>query len=509
MLDEIPITTHGKIDRDSLPQPQITATVDYREPTTPTESRIAGMFSRLLGREQVGVDDSFFDLGGHSLVATKLVAAIRSECGVELGIRDVFELATVGQLAERIDQLKSGAVTLRRPKLVRTSHDGPAPLSASQLRTWFAYRIDGPSAASNIPFVARLTGPCDVDALVAAVSDVVCRHEILRTTYTEIDGVPYQVVNPTRKFPVRRAVGSGEEWLQAELEAERKHCFDLEREWPLRAAVLRTGETHVLSLVVHHIAIDHWSGGVLFADLLTAYRARRTGQAPSWAPLPLQYADYAVWQGALLSEPTGAQASIAAIQRDYWKRQLDGLPEDTGLRPDLPRPPVPGDAGDSVGFTVDSRTRAKLVSLSRELGITEFMLLQSAVAVVLHKAGGGVDIPLGTPVAGRTEAELDQLVGFLVNILVLRNNLGGNPTLREVLRRPARRRWPHMHTRICRSTGWSTRSARCARYPVTRCSRSLFTSAISSLLRAWSTPVPAGRRFSRRWSLRSTWLTPT
>ncbi|BBU22097.1 non-ribosomal peptide synthetase [Mycobacterium xenopi] len=435
VLDEIPITTHGKIDRDSLPQPQITATVDYREPTTPTESRIAGMFSRLLGREQVGVDDSFFDLGGHSLVATKLVAAIRSECGVELGIRDVFELATVGQLAERIDQLKSGAVTLRRPKLVRTSHDGPAPLSASQLRTWFAYRIDGPSAASNIPFVARLTGPCDVDALVAAVSDVVCRHEILRTTYTEIDGVPYQVVNPTRKFPVRRAVGSGEEWLQAELEAERKHCFDLEREWPLRAAVLRTGETHVLSLVVHHIAIDHWSGGVLFADLLTAYRARRTGQAPSWAPLPLQYADYAVWQGALLSEPTGAQASIAAIQRDYWKRQLDGLPEDTGLRPDLPRPPVPGDAGDSVGFTVDSRTRAKLVSLSRELGITEFMLLQSAVAVVLHKAGGGVDIPLGTPVAGRTEAELDQLVGFLVNILVLRNNLGGNPTLREVLRR--------------------------------------------------------------------------
>jgi mycobactin peptide synthetase MbtE len=435
VLDEIPITAHGKIDRDSLPQPQIAASVDYREPTTPTESRIAGAFSRLLGREQVGVDDSFFDLGGHSLVATKLVAAIRSECGVELGVRDIFELATVDRLADRVDQLKSGAVTLKRPKLIRTSHDGPLPLSASQLRTWFAYRIDGPSAANNIPFAARLTGPCDVDALVAAVNDVICRHEILRTTYTEIDGVPYQVVNPMREFPVRQTVGSGEQWLQAELDTERKHCFDLERDWPIRAAVLRTSEAHVVSLVVHHIAIDQWSGGVLFADLLTAYRARGAGQAPSWAPLPVQYGDYAVWQATLLSEPAGEQANIAKTQRDYWIRQLDGLPEDTGLRPDLPRRPVPSDAGDSVEFTIDSQTRAKLAALSRELGVTEFMLLQSAVAVVLHKAGGGVDIPLGTPVAGRTEAELDQLIGFFVNILVLRNNLAGNPTLRDVLRR--------------------------------------------------------------------------
>ncbi len=444
VLDEIPITAHGKIDRDALPQAEIGPATEYREPTTATERRIAGLYSTLLGHEHVGVDDSFFDLGGHSLVATKLVAAIRSECGVEIGIRDVFELATVARLAERTDQLESGAATFKRPKLIRTSHDSPQPLSASQLRTWFAYQIEGPTEVNNIPFAARLRGPCDVDALVAALRDVVARHEILRTTYAEIDGVPYQMINPVAELPVRQAAGEGERWLQGQLDSERRYCFELDREWPIRAAVLHLADApqeHVLSLVVHHIAIDHWSGGVLFADLLIAYRARRAGQKPSWAALPVQYADYAAWQGALLADDerpemgsqTGTAPSIAATQRDYWKRQLDGLPEDTGLRPDFPRPPLPSGAGDSVEFRIDSHTREKLSGLGRELGITEFMLLQAAVAVVLHKAGGGVDIPLGTPIAARAEPELDQLIGFFINILVLRNDLRGNPTLRDVL----------------------------------------------------------------------------
>ncbi|EUA12739.1 amino acid adenylation domain protein [Mycobacterium kansasii 732] len=434
VLDEIPITTHGKIDRDALPQPEIASAAEYREPSTASERTVAGLFTQLLGHDPVGVDDSFFDLGGHSLVATKLVAAIRSECGVELGIRDVFELVTVGRLAERVDQLQSGAVTFKRPKLVKTSHEGPLPLSAAQLRTWFAYRIEGPSEVNNISFAARLSGPCDVDALVAAVGDVVRRHEILRTTYTEIDCVPYQVVQPAAELPVRQASGEGEQWLRQQLDTERHYSFRLDREWPIRAAVLHTGDEHVVSLVVHHIAIDHWSGGVLFADLLTAYRARHARQQPSWAPLPLQYADYAAWQGELLSEQD-TQPSIARAQRDYWVRQLEGIPEDTGLRPDLPRPAVPSGAGDSVEFSIDAHTRGKLAELCRELGVTEFMLLQSAVAVVLHKAGGGVDIPLGIPIAARTEPELDQLIGFFINVLVLRNNLDGNPSLREVLTR--------------------------------------------------------------------------
>ena len=439
VLDAIPITAHGKIDRAALRAPQVTAGAEYRDPTTPTERRIAALFSALLGRERVGIDDSFFDLGGHSLVATKLITAIRSECGVELGIRDVFELATVGLLAERVDRLRSGELRQSsRPKLIATAHDEPLPLSASQLRSWFAYRVDGPSWVNNVPFAAKLTGPWDIDALIAAVGDVVARHEILRTTYIELDGVAYQVVNPVGRLPVRRSAGIGDAWLTAQLDMERRHCFELDREWPIRVALLRTGDDtaeHVLSLVVHHIAADHWSAGVLFTDLITAYRARRVGEAPSWAPLRVQYADYAAWQGAFLGDAAGQESAAAAEQREYWTRQLAGLPEDTGLRPDFARQPVPSGQGASVEFRIDAATRAKLTELCRELGITEFMLLQTAVAVVLHKAGGGVDIPLGTPVAGRTEAEFDQLIGFFVNILVLRNDLAGNPTLRELLTR--------------------------------------------------------------------------
>ncbi|OBJ00378.1 non-ribosomal peptide synthetase [Mycobacterium sp. 1465703.0] len=441
VLDEIPITAHQKIDRSALPEPQIAAATEYRGPTTPTEHRIAQLFSGLLGHDRVGVDDSFFDLGGHSLVATKLVTAIRAECGVEIGIRDVFELATVGLLAERVDQLSSGELMQSRLRLKATAHDGPMPLSASQLRSWFAYRVDGPSRVNNIPFAAKLTGPWDIDALIAAVGDVVARHEILRTSYVELDGMPYQLVGPAdAEIPVRREVGPDDAWLQQQLDVERCHCFELDAELPIRVAVLRAENAaeHVLSLVVHHIASDHWSAGVLFSDVMTAYRARRGGEEPSWAPLRVQYADYAEWQRTFLgldSDANGQESAIAAEQREYWTRQLAGLPEDTGLRPDFPRQPVPSGDGESVDFRIDSATRDKLNEVCRELGITEFMLLQSAVAVVLHKAGGGVDIPLGTPVAGRTEAELDQLIGFFVNILVLRNDLDGNPTLRELLKR--------------------------------------------------------------------------
>ena len=431
VIDEIPITAHGKIDRAALPPPDIASATEFRSPGTGTENRIAALFGELLGRDVVGADDSFFDLGGHSLLATKLVAAVRSSCGVDIGVREVFELATVAALAGHVDELLSGSGLPSRPRLVAVPRQGPAPLSSAQLRSWFAYRVDGPSVVNNIPFAARLRGPCDIDALVAAIGDVVDRHEILRTVYREIDGVPYQIIEAPAPVSVRRAHGDGERWLRRELDRERAHVFDLEHDRPIRAAILRTPDDHVLSMVMHHIAGDHWSATVLFTDLLTAYRARQGGLPPSWAPLPVQYADFGAWQATVLGDAAG----IAGPQREYWTKQLAGMPQETGLRPDHARPPVPSGIADAVEFTIDADTRDTLTGLCRELGVTEFMLLQAAVAVVLHKAGGGRDIPIGTPVAGRSEPELDQLVGFFINILVLRNDLSGNPTLREVLGR--------------------------------------------------------------------------
>ncbi|OMC51333.1 non-ribosomal peptide synthetase [Mycobacterium sp. IS-2888] len=429
VLDEIPITAHGKIDRTALPDPEVGSGVEFREPETATERRVAELFAQLLGRDRVGADDSFFDLGGHSLLATKFVAAVRNTLGVEIGVREVFELATVARIAAHLDATETPGSA--RPRLTAAVHDGPVRLSSSQLRSWFTYRFDGPNAVNNIPFAAALRGPCDTEALAAAITDVVARHEILRTTYREIDGVPHQIVHPPAEVPVRRATGPDQDWLQAELDDERRHVFDLENELPIRAALLSLPDRNVVSLVAHHIAGDHWSAGVLFTDLLTAYRARSGGQPPSWEPLPVQYADFGVWQAALLDDGAG----IAGPQRDYWIRQLEGLAGESGLRPDFPRPALLSGAGDAIEFSLASATRAKVKDLTRELGITEFMLLQAAVAVVLHKAGGGPDIPIGTPVAGRNEPELDRLIGFFINILVLRNDLSGNPTLRELLRR--------------------------------------------------------------------------
>ncbi|CAJ1581700.1 non-ribosomal peptide synthetase [[Mycobacterium] wendilense] len=431
VLEEIPITTHGKIDKAALPQPEIASATAFREPDTATERRVAALFAELLARERVGADDSFFELGGHSLLATKLVAAVRSACGVDIGVREIFELSTVAAIARHIDALAAGTAGPARPRLVPSPHDGPAPLSASQLRTWFTYRVEGPSVVNNIPFAARLNGPVDIEAMRAAIGDLVDRHEILRTTYREIDGVPYQIVNPAAGLPVRIEDGTDARWVTEALARERAHIFDLENEWPIRAAVLRADGAHVLALTMHHIAGDHWSANVLFTDLLVAYQARCAGERPHWAPLPVQYADYGVWQAELLAEDAG----IAGPQRDYWIDQLRGMPEGIGLRPDHPRPPVLSGVGEAVAFDLDASVRTKLAALGAELGVTEFMILQAAVAVALHKAGSGLDIPIGSPVAGRTEAELDQLIGFFINILVLRNDLRGNPTVRELLGR--------------------------------------------------------------------------
>ncbi|MEB3061597.1 non-ribosomal peptide synthetase [[Mycobacterium] zoologicum] len=435
VVDDIPITAHGKIDRAALPDPQPPETAPYREPATDTERTVAELFSQLLGRDRVGADDSFFDLGGHSLLATKLVAAIRARCGVEIGIRDIFESSTVARLATAIDLAEA---TPRRPPLVAVPRTGPLPVSASQLRTWFAYRLDPDATGDNIPLSARLTGPCDTAALIAALGDVIARHDSLRTTFAEIDGLPHQVINPVAPIQVTEShcpatdAQAVADWTRDRLDEQRGLGFDLEQDWPIRAALLHLpDDERVLSLVVHHIAADHWSVEVLFTDLLIAYRARTSGAEPSWATPELQYADFAHWQGELLRDESG----LIDAQRRYWIEQLAGLADDTGPRPDFPRPATANGSGASVAFTVTPAVRAGLAALARDTGATEFMVVQAAVAVLMHLAGSGDDIPLGVPIAGRTDNALDNLVGFFVNIVVLRNRLSGNPTLRDVVLR--------------------------------------------------------------------------
>ncbi|MBD0323044.1 MAG: amino acid adenylation domain-containing protein, partial [Aldersonia sp.] len=408
VIDEVPITANGKLDRAALPAPQLAQRVSGREPETPTETLLCELFAQTLGLDWVGVDDSFFDLGGHSLLATQLVSRVRAELGVEITIREAFESPTVAGLAVLIDAKQASVAASGRPLLRRVDRSQQIPLSYAQLRQWFLYRLEGANPTYNIPFAARLEGTIDVPALAAALSDLVGRHEILRTTYPDRDGTPYQLVHEPAPVDVPVIDLDAEDSCEDALTEAQNYCFELDREMPFRAQIFRRGSTeHVLSVVIHHIAGDEWSTPVLFGDLLTAYTARLGGQAPNWVELPVQYADYAVWQRELLGLTPGAEDaenSVGARHLEYWRAKLDGVPEDTTVVRDRPRPQVASARGATVPLVIEPQLRAGLAELARETGASDFMILQTAVAVLLHKLGAGADIPLGTPIAGRTDA---------------------------------------------------------------------------------------------------------
>ncbi|MBO0803109.1 MAG: amino acid adenylation domain-containing protein [Nocardiopsaceae bacterium] len=307
-------------------------------------------------------------------------------------------------------------------------------MSPAQRRLWFLAQMDGPSAVYNIPFAMRLRGELDSRALEAALGDVVARHESLRTVFGEgSSGLPAQrIVDATVGLPVTETTPDA---LSSELEAEARRGFDLATEVPVRARLFALGPAeHVLAVVVHHIAADGESVGPLLRDLFAAYAARREGRAPGWAPLPVQYADYTLWQRDLLGDE-GDPGSLAARQLAYWKEALAGLPEEIGLPADFPRPPVASHRGGITRFGLDPRLHRGLAELARSTGTTPFMVFQSALAVLLSRLGAGTDIPLGAPVAGRGDGALDQLVGFFVNTVVLRTSTAGDPPFRDLLTR--------------------------------------------------------------------------
>ncbi|MEU5093130.1 condensation domain-containing protein, partial [Streptomyces sp. NPDC021356] len=432
VLDALPLTPHGKLDRRALPAPEYTVTSRDRSTRSPREDILCGLFAEVLGLPEVGVEDSFFDLGGHSLLATRLASRIRSALGAELAVRQIFSTPTVAALAQALDTAHTG----RTPVVRAASRPDRLPLSFAQRGLWFLHRLEGPSPTYNMPVSLRLTGALDRDALRTALGAVVARHESLRTVFGEDAEGPYQKVLPVEEaVPALDVVPTDEAGLPAALEAAARYGFDLTAELPLRAELFELGpEQHVLLVLVHHIVGDGWSMPLLARDLTAAYGAGTTDTAPQWRELPVQYADYTLWQREVLGSEEDTDSPISR-QLDYWKQALAGLPEELELPADRPRSGTASFEGGSFPFEIPAELHARLVELARRCQASPFMVVQAALATLLSRLGAGTDIPLGTPVAGRTDDAVEDLVGFFINTLVLRTDLSGNPTFRELVAR--------------------------------------------------------------------------
>lgn len=431
----LPRTVAGKLDEKALPAPDLGAPASGRRPRTPREDLLCEAFAAVLGVPGVGVDDDFFALGGHSLLAMRLAARVRAALGAEVSLRTVFDAPTPARLAQYLAGT-AGAAGATRPALTVRPRPGRLPLSSAQQRLWVLYQVEGPSATYNIPSAWRLTGALDVAALRAAVHDVVVRHETLRTVFPDDEGRAHQLVLAPDEVRVPFEVVDTDADLLPELLAEAgANGFALDRELPLRVHVFRTGEEEWTVLVLmHHIAGDEWSEGPFNRDLALAYAARTAGRAPEWEQLPVQYADYTLWQRDVLGDEKD-EDSLAARQLAYWKQALAGLPEELALPVDRARPLEATYRGGSADLSLDAELAAALHGLARDNGVSVFMVLQSAVAGLLSRLGAGHDIPIGSPISGRTDDRLDDLVGFFLNTLVLRTDTSGNPTFRELLGR--------------------------------------------------------------------------
>ncbi|HSF43683.1 MAG TPA: non-ribosomal peptide synthase/polyketide synthase [Thermoanaerobaculia bacterium] len=434
-LAELPRTPNGKVDRRALPAPEAGAAAETVAPRTPAEELVAQIWAEVLGRERVGVEEDFFALGGHSLLATRVMSRLRRALRVELPLRALFEVPTVEGLAAAAERARRAEGPPERPALTRVARDGELPLSYAQQRLWFLDQLEPDSPLYNLPMAVRLEGELDVAALERSLAEIVRRHEVLRTRFPVRAGRPVQEIEPAGRWllPLVDLGGLDESRRRRELrdlaQAESARPFDLARGPMFRTLLLRLGQKeHALLATVHHIASDGWSTGVLRRDLGRLYGAFAGGSEPRLAPLPVQYADYAVWQRRWL------EGGGLATETGHWRRRLAGAPEVLELPWDHPRPAVRSPRGANEPFALPGALGEALRSLSRREGATLYMTLLAGFLALLRRSAGN-DVVVGTPVAGRQMLELEDLIGFFVNTLVLRVDLSGAPSFAGLLER--------------------------------------------------------------------------
>ncbi|MBX3328844.1 MAG: amino acid adenylation domain-containing protein [Nitrospira sp.] len=437
-LPELPRTPNGKIDRlalaaldlgDQLARP-------YTAPRTPTEEILTGIWSDVLGVERVGVHDDFFELGGHSLLATQIMSRLRSTFHVELSLRTVFESTSVAALAGVVDHARKDGAVCQAPPLVPIPRTGPLPASFAQQRLWFLAQLEPDSPFYNLPAGFRLRGKLDVDLLTAGLNQVIARHEALRTVFQETDGQPTQVVlsSVTVEIPIVDLRNIAEEKRTVELtkqsEAEAQRIFNLTNGPLVRARVWRVGEEeYVLLMTLHHIVSDGWAMDILIRELVTYYQAGFSGQPAALAPLPIQYADYSVWQRDWM------QGAVLEAQLAYWKDRLGDAPAALELPTDRPRPAVQTYRGACCEFTVPGELLQQIAGFSRRHSLTLYMTLLTAFTALLHHYSGRTSILVGSPVANRLRIEVEELIGLFVNTLVLRTDIPDNPRWIDLLDR--------------------------------------------------------------------------
>jgi len=432
-LEQMPLTVNGKIDRRALPRPEPgDEGNEYVGPRTPVEEVLCGVWAKALRIEQVGVRDNFFELGGHSLLAVQVVTRIRQVLGRELPVRALFESPTVPTLARQL----SSAVRAEERPMVCADRTQALPLSWAQQRLWFIDQLEGGGAAYHVPAAVRLHGVLDQEALQGALDTLLERHEVLRTVFRSVEGQPVQIITETKRFALQvidlsvQGAAEREQEINEQTRQEASAQFELSTGPLIRGRLLRVKEDeHVLLVTMHHIVSDGWSRAILIREVGTLYAAYREGRANPLSPLPIQYADYALWQRQWL------QGEALREQLEYWKQQLLGAPALLELPTDRPRPRIQSYRGASVPIVLDRELSRQIGSLARRHDATVFMTLYAGLAILLSRLSGQQDIVVGTPVANRQRLEIEGLIGFFANTLALRVQLADELTIAEVLAR--------------------------------------------------------------------------